>query len=198
MHDLNEYIAALAASINAATQVVAWSLGGLLAIRLAMAAPKRITNIVFIASAARFVDLETAIDPAWFETFQSDFKNRPEATLKKFLTLQTKGDEFAQTALRQLRASLPVDRYDYNECDLGLSMLANLNLDRELKRLPCSAGFIHGECDAVLPVRAGRAAAAKSGAKFYSIPAAGHAVHVSHPQLVSEYILDILDPGRDE
>ena len=198
LHDLNEYIAALAASIKAATNVVAWSLGGLIAIRLALAVPERITKIVFIASAARFVDEETAINPEWFEKFQSDFKTRPEATLKKFIALQAKGDEFAQSALRRLRATLPLDRYDYNECGLGLSLLANLNLDKELKRLPGIAGFIHGECDSVLPVQAGRAAAAECGVKFYSIPAAGHAVHVSHPKLVSENILKLLQLERDE
>ena len=192
LHDLNQYIATLATSIKASTNVVAWSMGGLIAIRLALAVPEQINKIVFIASAANFVNQKTAIDPVWFENFQSDFRNRPEATLKKFLALQTKGDEFAQSALRQLRDILPVDQYDFNECDLALSMLANLDLNSELKRLPCSAKFIHGECDAVLPVQAGRAAAAKCGAKFYSIPAAGHVVHVSHPQTVSKHILEFL------
>ena len=198
LSDLNEYIAAVAATIKTTTNVVAWSLGGLMAIRLALAAPSLINKIVFIASAAKFVNQGTAINPAWFKKFQSDFKNRPAATLKKFLALQTKDDEYSQSALRQLRNILPVEQYDFNECDLGLAMLANLDLNSELKRLPCSAGFIHGECDAVLPIQAGRAAAAECGAKFYSIPAAGHAVHVSHPQLVAEIILNYLDVERDE
>ena len=198
LSDLNEYIDALAASIKVATNVVAWSLGGLLAIRLALVAPKLINNIVFIASAANFVNQETAINPDWFEKFKSDFRNCPEAMLKKFLALQTKDDEYGQSTLRQLRKILPVEQYDLKECELGLSLLANLNLNSELKRLPCSAGFIHGERDAVLPIQAGRAAAAVCSAKFYSIPAAGHAVHMSHPQLVSEIILNFLNAERDE
>ena len=108
------------------------------------------------------------------------------------MALQAKGDEFAKQTLRQLRDVSDIDRYDIRECKFGLTMLEDLDLSGELARLTCEAAFIHGESDAVLPLGAGRTAASLCNARFYTIPAAGHAPHVSHPQQVSGVILDSL------
>ena len=198
LSDLDSYTQALGASVRANTHVVAWSFGGLLAMRLATDFPAVVKKILFIASTAKFINQNSAIDPRWFNQFQFEFEKQPQVVLKKFLSLQTKGDEFAQSTLRQLREVSPVTTYDFHECKLGLSLLGKLDLTEELKQLSCATAFVHGECDAVLPVEAGRAAAALCGAKFFSIPEAGHAPHVSHPQHVSKIISNFFPSEYDD
>lgn len=190
LQDPDAYIRTLASLVATKTNVVAWSFGGLLAIKLADAYPALINKIAFIASTSKFVHHEVAISPHWFKKFQLEFVNQPGAALKKFLSLQATGDEFTQSTTRRLREVSPIKTYDYYECSLGLSLMENLDLGAELKRLPCKVAFIHGECDAVLPIQAGRTAAALCNAAFYSIPVAGHAPHVSHPHQISELILN--------
>lgn len=188
--DFDHYISILAKSIKHSTHIVAWSLGGLFAIRLAKKFPALVNKIVFVSSAARFVSQEVGIDPGWFDQFQRDYGKQPIAALKKFLALQVKGDEFSKTTLRQLRAASCIDLYNLDECRFGLTLLQELDLVVELKQLSSELAFVHGECDAVLPICAAQKSAELSNAKFYSIPAAGHAPHVSHPEEVANFIMD--------
>lgn len=180
----------LAKSIKYSTHVVAWSLGGLIAIRLATSFPALVNKIVFVSSAARFVSQEKGIDPGWFDQFQREYDKQPIAVLKKFLALQVKGDEFSKTTLRQLRAANSIDLYNLDECRFGLSLLQELDLVAELKQLSSALAFVHGERDAVLPICAAQNSADLGNAEFYSIPAAGHAPHVSHPEEVANFIMD--------
>lgn len=190
IRDLDNYIEKLAATITTSNYVLAWSLGGLVAIKLATNFPALVSKIIFIASTTQFVNSKSAIDPVWFKQFQLDFKCQPKIVFNKFLALQAKGDEFAKHTLRQLRDVSAIEDYDLGECEFGLAMLEDLDLSGELAHMACDAAFIHGESDAVLPIAAGRTAANLCNAQFHAIPSAGHAPHVSHPQQVSSVIMD--------
>ena len=195
LSNLDGYVNELAESLSDSVSVVAWSLGGLVAIRLATYFPAKVNKIIFVASTSKFVvdGNELGIERAWFDKFEQDFKSKPLQTLKKFFALQVRGDKFAKETLQQLRTYCEIKEFNLEECAYGLNLLGQLDLSDELIKLPCKSLFIHGECDAVLPVAAGRLAASKVDAKFYSIPLAGHIPLLSHPQVVAKYLLENID-----
>ena len=195
LSNLDSYVEELAESIGNSAYVVGWSLGGLIAIRLAACFPTMVKKIFFVSSTSKFVtdSDESGIEYAWFKQFEHDFMRKPLQTLRKFFALQVRGDEFSKMTLQQLRKHCRIEDFDLAECQHGLKLLGQLDLSSELVNLSCTSIFIHGEYDAVLPFSAGRLAASKANAKFYSVPAAGHALQISHPQVVAKFIAENID-----
>lgn len=195
LKNFDQYVKELAAYIDDATNIVAWSLGGLIAIRLTSLFPSLVSKIAFIASTPCFVNQQTniGIDYAWFQQFMCEFEQKPRIVLKKFLTLQTKGDEFGKTTLQDLRKHCRIEIFNLDECRHGLNLLAQSDLSQELQQLSSPKIFIHGEGDAVLPIQAGLHAAKLADTELYAIPHAGHAPHVSHPSQVNELLFDYFE-----
>ena len=180
---------------NQKTKLVAWSLGGLIAINLAKKYSELIDQIIFIASAPQFVatkDFHIAIDPTWFDKFIADFKQNPRATFLKFITLQAKGDEYQMDTIRFMKNNFQADQLDHEQCLLGLELLRQQQLMHELNNLQCEMLFIHGDNDAVLSSKAARFAAASIDCDFKVINRAGHAPHISHPEQTTASIKDFL------
>lgn len=189
--DFDEYIHELAAMFVNQINIIAWSMGGLIAIRLATLYPGRVKKICFLSSVSNFVDQHNAhagIDYQWFQSFCNQYQQHPIRTLKKFLTLQVSGDEFAKTALARLKKICPFEQYNLRECRLGLTLLNDLDLTDQLIGLDCDTIFIHGEQDAVVQSTAAKHVAMLSQAPIHMISHAGHVPHVSHAQQVTEII----------
>lgn len=181
---------------NQKTTLVAWSLGGLIAIHLAKKYSSLIDQIIFIASVPQFVACENfpyAIDKGWFENFVNAFKDNPQSTYSKFIALQAKGDEFQMDTIRFLKINCHFDLLDQHESLLGLKLLQQQKLIREAQKLKCKLLFIHGENDAVLPFKAARYAADSTQGELHGINKAGHAPHISHPEITAELINSFLD-----
>ena len=195
LNNFDQYVTGLAEDVDAATNLVAWSLGGLTAIRFASLFPSLVSKIVFIASTPCFIDKETniGIDYSWFQQFVHEFDQNPRAVLKKFLALQSKGDEFSKVTLKRLREYSCIEEFKIDECRHGLNLLSQLDLSIELGQLECPKIFIHGEGDVILPIQAGQHAAKLANAELVSIPLAGHAPHVSHPDQINDLLLNYLE-----
>lgn len=194
LQDFDTYIDWLAEELQEPVTIIAWSFGGLVAIRLATRYPALVRRIVFISSSAKFVaDRNKAgIDPLWFEKFKQDFSSRPAKLLQKFFMLTNHGDEFAAEATKYLKQTCMIDQYNMQECSFALSQLGMLDLAEQLPQLSCQATFIHGEFDAVLSLEAAQYAAQQAASDLYIIKSAGHAPHISHPIEVAEVISQVI------
>ena len=117
-----------------------------------------------------------------------EFEQNPQIVLRRFLALQTMGDEFSKATLQQFHQHCRIENFNLDECRHGLNLLEQSDLSQELQQLSCPKIFIHGDGDAVLPIQAGHQAAKLANGEFYSIPNAGHAPHVSHPSKVNELL----------
>ncbi len=191
LKDFDEYIHELAAMFVSQINIIAWSMGGLIAIRLATLYPERVKKICFLSSVSNFVDPHNAhagIDYHWFESFCKQYQQDPIRTLKKFLTLQVRGDEFANITLARLKKICPFEQYNLTECGLGLALLNDLDLTDQLIGLDCDTMFIHGEQDAVVRSAAARHVAMISQSPIHMISHAGHVPHVSHAEQVTEIL----------
>jgi len=187
LSNFDEYIDELAKTIKNSKYVIAWSMGGLLAIALAKRYPHLIKKICFISSVPNFVvkdDQHAGIDFDWYQAFLHQYQQQPLRTLKKFLTLQVKGDVFAKQTLANLKKCCQFDAYDLIECGYGLELLYKLNLKEELTNLNCETVFIHGKQDAVVASQAVQHAAACSNSLIHWIENAGHVPQLSHAKQV--------------
>lgn len=174
--DLQDAI--LAAAPNRAVYL-GWSLGGQLAVRLAAAAPERVTGLVTVCSNPCFVaDGEwPGMDAAAFAGFLAQYTADPVSALRRFDSLQTGGAARPRALLRQLqglrRRALPGP-----ELLPGLALLAQMDQCRALPELQQPQLHLLAEYDGLVPVVVERALLAllqdKPVAQVAVLPGASH------------------------
>ena len=191
LSNVDGYIEKLAATITMPTNIVAWSMGGLLEIKLATRIPELVGNICFVSSTPKFVSADNknaGIDYQWFNQFLDQYQSQPVVTLNKFLTLQAKNDAAVRSCLRLLKSVCDFENYDLIECGVGLKLLQQLDLSEELTALECNTSFIHGSSDAVVNLQSVQHAAYISNSPLSIISGAGHVPQISQPDAVARII----------
>lgn len=185
--------------------LVGWSLGGMIATQLASRHPEKIGRLITIATNPLFVTDEAevttaktpwkhAMDPATFAEFVAGFNDDPDATLKRFISLQAKGDTERKQVTDQLKSLLDFHPdTQQNSWAKALGYLSQLDNRTALRNMQQPALHIFGKSDALVPVRAGRALQGLApGHWVESITGAGHAPHISHPRQVAAMINSFL------
>ena len=181
----------VAASVPAGALVVGWSLGGLVAQRLARRYPDRVHAMALIASTPRFMasaDWPHGVPATTLEAFAADLRADANATLTRFVNLNAVGGEggreAARSAMRRLR-ELPAPSED--ALASGLELLRTTDLRGEVSTLSVPAVVIHGARDRIVPVEAGRwLARTLPQVRLLELPAAAHMPFVSHREAVLE------------
>jgi pimeloyl-[acyl-carrier protein] methyl ester esterase len=179
-HSLAALTRMVAANAPAKAIWIGWSLGGMIAQRLAVDAPERVGKLVLVGSSPSFVRR-----PGWphamaFQTlhqFAEDLKNDYRATLKRFLALEVHGSEHAREQLRLLHRIL----FQHGEPDAealqdGLRILESDDLRHALATTACPTLLLLGQRDNLVPVSAGPAIQnLLPHARLHVFPGAGHA-----------------------
>ncbi len=180
------------------TVLTGWSLGGMVALTLTRRRPERIAGLVLIGATPRFTTAPGwphALDPAVLADFSTALENDAEATLRRFLALQSQGCPGARSLTRRLRA-LAEDAPPPRASALagGLDILRSADLRDLLNEIHCPVLLIHGERDPVVPAAAARAMAARlADARLHLLPGAGHAPFLSHARHCHELIQAFCD-----
>ncbi len=164
---------------------IGFSLGGMLATRLAAIYPGRISALVTIASNRCFVASDswpTAMLPETFDTFYQLYETRPEAATKRFMALQLSGSENEKQLLkkmRQRREKIP----PRTEASMTyLQQLKILDVDADLRQLQTPSLHLFGERDALVPAQAAQEFSEQYKKRVEIIPGAAHLPFLSHPQ----------------
>ncbi len=183
----------LAAQLPPSMHLVGWSLGGIAALALAGAQPRRVATLTLIASTPRFLcapDWPHGLAPAVFEAFATRLHADPARTVHEFLELQVRGSAQGASTLRELRAAIaahggatPVALAS------GLELLRGTDLRARLARITAPTLVIGGQYDRITPPAAGRAlAAALPDGTYREIARAGHVPFISHAERVANWI----------
>lgn len=179
-HTLKDLSHAVAAVAPQRASWVGWSLGGLIAQRLAIDAPERIARLILVSSSPRFVrsaDWPHAIEFKVLQQFADGLDNDYRATLKRFLALEVHGSEGAAEQLRLLRGMV----FQHGEPDPraladGLVILEHTDLRSEWDGIRCPTLLLMGERDNLVPAAAGAAIQALlPNARLHIFKQAGHA-----------------------
>ena len=195
---LDGWVDAICAQLPKTTVVCASSLGTLIAMRLALRDPERITKLVLIGASPCPVahgDWRDALDATHMARLRDDFLDTPAQAQARFITRYAEGDVRQPDVARVLDAAR-VGITDANRAPLadGLAILASTDLRTELEELACPVRLLHGANDAIVPEGAARwMAAAIPDARLSTFDDAGHLPTVSRPAHCAALIRAFID-----
>lgn len=177
----------IAARLPDRYSVCGWSLGGQVAIRLALLAPERVQQLVLVASTPCFVkraDWPWGMDAATLTLFMENLARNYAQTLNRFLTLQVSGSEDQTRVLARLREHVLREQPPESATlQAGLRILQTSDLRAELHRVAQPVLLIHGQNDVITP--AGAADWMQQHlprARLTLFPHCGHAPFLSFPE----------------
>jgi pimeloyl-[acyl-carrier protein] methyl ester esterase len=190
---LRDWADDLARQLPQSATLLGWSLGGQVAMRAALDHPHKIKYLVLLASTPKFVasdDWQRGMAPADLQDFGAALLADPQATLLRFLSLQTRGMGGQKAMLQQLRQTLLAAPAPSREALAGgLTILRDTDLRAELPQLTQQALVLHGALDTLTPPAAGAwLAEALPAAQHVELSGAAHAPHLSHAEAVAAAI----------
>jgi pimeloyl-[acyl-carrier protein] methyl ester esterase len=197
-YDLAHLARAVAAALPEKIQVCGWSLGGQVALEMALLFPDQIERMVLTASTPCFTVREgwpCAVQREVLLEFAAALETDYEGTLKRFLALQTRGGDEAKTVLKRLREILFTrGRPDVQTLRAGLNVLLESDLRDHAAKIATPTLLLHGGRDMLTPVGAAHWLAERMPAARLSVlPGAAHAPFLSHPEEFSEIVTGFLN-----
>ena len=173
--------------------LLGWSLGGQVAMRAALDHPHKIARLILLASTPKFVatpDWQRGVAAADLQAFGAALLADPQATLLRFLSLQTRGMPGQKALLQQLRQTLlATPAADGEALAAGLTILSETDLRLDLTRLAQPTLVLHGALDTLTPPAAGAwLAGTLPAAQHHELARAAHAPHLSHGEDVAAAI----------
>lgn len=166
--------------------LIAWSLGGLVALRAALADSGWIRALCLVATTPRFTQANGwphALAPEVLEAFARELEQDADRTVARFLTLQVRGTSDSRLTLNRLRRALRLAGYPTTRVlQAGLELLRLTDLRADLARLQCPVCLLLGERDTLVPAALAAALPPLPGTWTTEIiSGAGHAPFLSHP-----------------
>jgi len=181
--------------INGDAIWLGWSLGGMVALKIASQYPDKIKKLILLSSTPAFVkkvDWTYAVDSSVFDSFASDLLNDPEGTIKRFVSLQVRGSEDSRQILKQIREILFSKQLASNEALFkGLEILQTEDLRGVYESLSMPVQLLGGERDTLVPKTAlDELHKIKPESELYIVKKAGHAPFLSHSNESARAILE--------
>jgi len=203
LHAVAEKVAEV---LPANADICGWSLGGQVAMRIALLQPDRVRRLVLVGTTPCYVnsaeydnreDWPHGVDGDVFYEFAAQVSRDYQATLLKFLTLQCMGSSGTRSTIRQLRASFaerPVPTQ--GTLQKALRTLLDTDLRSEIESLRRPALLIHGDRDTLVPVQGAHWLAQHLPfGRLRVIAGASHAPFLSHPDQFIAALIEFLEPN---
>lgn len=172
-----------------------WSLGGLIATKVALTHPERVEALITVASSPCFKANHDwpGMSSLLLEKFSEQLNNDFHKTMKRFLALQFYGLEQDRGLLRELERELQDPTPQPYALAGGLELLHKTDLRSELAAIRCPMTAYFGRLDAIVPVAcAEQIKAFNSSVKTVIFDKASHAPFISHPEeFIRELVLTI-------
>lgn len=170
--------------------LIGWSLGGMLAIRAALAHPGAVSALVLLATSARLVadgDYPGA-DARQIETMRRRLRRDPHRMLRDFFQRAAPPDT-PDADVADAMAGVAAQAFTADQLDAGLARLADEDLRDQLAALRVPTLVVHDEGDAIIPVeQARRLAAAIPSATLQLTSGRGHLLPVVAPDIVADSV----------
>ncbi len=170
--------------------LVGWSLGAMLALRLAVHYPARVAGLLLVSATPRFVCTEGwshGIDVLTFSAFRSGLGQNPARTLRRFSALMWKGEECSR--FREYDPCMP----DVNSLAQGLCLLEQWDLREEMARVHCPVRLVHGRRDALIPWTASQAMTRVLPRAKLRVLDAGHALPLTQADALRDELRTLME-----
>lgn len=186
---LDEMVDALLPHLPEKAIYLGWSLGGLVASRLALRDPQQVSGLITVASSPCFTaDDEDwpGIKPETLTGFQQQLSQDYQRTVERFLALQTLGTPSARQDARTLKEvvlSQPIPPVEV--LTGGLEILRSVDLRAEMDALQVPLLRIYGYLDGLVPRKVATLLDQRWPASASLVmEKAAHAPFISHPQML--------------
>lgn len=184
------------------SDILGWSLGGLVAQRLAINQPERVKKLVLVGSTPCFVN-----KPGWVAGIQRDFftdfsqslDEDYKKTIIKFLTLQCMKSKDARDTIKQLRNSFDKKPTPTQKTlKDALHILLETDLREENVKIHKPTLLVHGDRDTLAPVQAAHWMMNNMPKSVLRVMAgAAHAPFLSHSEQFIEALDQFLEPNAE-
>lgn len=174
-----------------------WSLGGMVALKMAASYPERVSAVITLACAPRFTrapDWPLAMQPELLDEFIKIYEEDAEGTLIRFLALQCKGSDSMRKDTKILREivyfhGIPAR----NALRGGLEILRDASLLTVLPTIAQPTLHIFGDQDHLVPVGMSESIKAlQPHCVTAIIEGASHVPLISDPERVAQAIDEFL------
>lgn len=198
LHALADEVAQV---IPGVSDVLGWSLGGLVAQRIALNQPDRIRRLVLVGSTPCFVSRpgwEAGVDSENFNTFAHNVNMNYRHAVLQFLTLQCMKASDARSTIKQLRASFDTKPTPTQTTLLrALNILLESDLRDEASNIRKPTLLIHGDRDTLAPVQAAHWMMQHLPMGYLRVMSgSAHAPFLSHSEQFIEALDQFLEPTQ--
>jgi len=188
--DNPDWLEALANQLpNEPCTLLGWSLGGMLAMQLALAYPKRIKALVLLSSTPSFSQKDGwkhGCSDDVLQGFKQGLEQQASKTMSRFFTLMFHGENLERKQLNSI-AHAAVDKSHPSSAQglqQGLQLLGNLDLRNNLSKITQPTWIAHGEHDAIIPVQDSDFLAKHiPHSTLHRFPSCGHAPFLTQPEI---------------
>ena len=190
--------AVLARTAPPRCQVVGWSLGALVALAWAQAAPEQVVCLALIAATPCFVQRASwpqGVEKEVLAGFSRALATDRAGTLQRFVSLQAHGDDRAREVARKLRSALAAGREpEAAALADGLEILLETDMRAELDSIRQPALVLHGDRDQLVPLAAGRhLSRGLPRARMAVLHGTAHAPFLSRPAAAAAALQELFD-----
>ena len=167
------------------SMVLGWSLGGMIAMQMALRHPEAIKKLILVAASPQFhisEDWPHAVNLNILENFANELSNSYRDTILQFLSIQALGSEHAREEIRLLRDKVFRDGDpDEESVRRGLKILQTANLREQVEYIDIPTLIISGDRDRLMPLPAAKELSQRiSKSRLCVIKGASHAPFISH------------------
>jgi len=192
---INQIVKRIDPDIPENSILLAWSLGGLIAMKLA-SVRKDIKALVLIANSPCFLnksDWQHGVEPVDFNQLTSRLSKDKTKTLQEFAGLVAMGDKQPRQTINRLSECVGDIAPDLETLQTGLELLSKEDAHQALANQHCPTGMIFGEND-VLVKSSTRKAIQTIWPDIATIEIAetGHAPFLSRPQETADALTKLM------
>lgn len=186
--------------LPAHADVLGWSLGGQVAMRIALDRPDMVRRLVLVGTTPCFVnkpDWATGVQPRVFNDFAQAVNIDYQKTMLQNITLQCMNAKDARKTIKILREKF-LERPAANTQSImhGLQILLETDLREEVPNLRKPTLLVHGDRDNLAPVQAAHWMAQNLPAGFLRVMSgSAHAPFLSHQEQFIEALVQFLEPS---
>jgi pimeloyl-[acyl-carrier protein] methyl ester esterase len=174
-----------------------WSMGGTVAMTLALEQPERVNKLILVSSTARFVNNDTwqnGVANEVFQSFADELSRDYSSTIKRFLTLQSLGNPQQRQKIKALQTSLITGNHPNPEAlQAGLQLLENTDLTDVCHNIKHNCLVVHSDDDKLVPLAAGRFLVEKlKHGQLAQLNKTGHIPFINQPDIFCQHVKSFL------
>ena len=179
--------------------LLGWSLGGLIAQKIAFNKTNSVSKLVLLACSPKFI-----ADGDWpgielnvLAFFEQQLGQNFSQTLTRFLAIQAMGSATAKADIKLIKSA--IENFPSPSMEAlkgGLKILAESDFRKQLGNLYIPTHWMFGEMDSLVPVNvSAQLAHVQANASYNIFAKASHAPFISHPEEFVDELLNNLSSG---